>query len=47
LLNEDVYDLYHNRLKETIIVFRRIKINLWNVGRENLYVRREGSSIIW
>jgi len=42
---EDVYYLYHNRLKEMIIAFRRIEINLWNVGRENVYVRREGSII--
>jgi hypothetical protein len=43
----NVYDLYHNRLKYMIIVYRIIKINLWNVRRENVrvYVRREGSSI--
>ena len=46
MLNEDVYDLYPNRLIEMIIVFRKIKINLWNVGRENVYVRREGSRIL-
>ena len=37
MLNGNVYDLYHNRLEEMDIVFRRIKINLWNVGRERMY----------
>jgi hypothetical protein len=32
LLNECVYDLYINRLKELIIVFRRVKIILRYVG---------------
>jgi hypothetical protein len=45
LLNEDFCDLYHNRLEELIIVFRRIEINLWNVGKENVYVRVEVSRI--
>jgi len=45
ILNGNFYDLYLNRLKEMFIVFRGIKFNLWNVGRENVYVRREGSSI--
>ena len=45
MLNEDVCDLYHNRLIELIIVFRRIEINLWNVGTEKVYVRVEVSSI--
>ena len=42
---EDVCDLYHNRLEERIIVFRRIEINLWNVGTEKVYVRVEVTSI--
>ena len=45
MFNEDVCYLYHKRLKELIIVFRRIEINLWNVGTEKVYVRVEVNSI--